>query len=231
MAVNAILRSDAESLIPEQVSKEIIQGAVEHSAVLSQFRKLPNMTSKTLSMPVLDMLPVAYFVNGDNGNKQTTKMQWDKKRLYAEEIAVIVPIPEAVLDDAEYDIWGEVKPRLYEAFGKKIDGAVLFGERNLAKLRGRKMARRCGDHGDQGRRGRDRNSGHLQGHHGRGRADCQGGRLRLFPQRGDFRDSNASKTARIEGQRRSPLIQVGYAGRNALRAGRQPHVLPKKWRI
>lgn len=128
MAVNAILRSDAESLIPEQVSKEIIQGAVEHSAVLSQFRKLPNMTSKTLSMPVLDMLPVAYFVNGDNGNKQTTKMQWEKKRLYAEEIAVIVPIPEAVLDDAEYDIWGEVKPRLYEAFGKKIDGAVLFGE-------------------------------------------------------------------------------------------------------
>lgn len=128
MAVNAILRSDAESLIPEQVSKEIIQGAVEHSAVLSQFRKLPNMTSKTLSMPVLDMLPVAYFVNGDNGNKQTTKMQWDKKRLYAEEIAVIVPIPEAVLDDADYDIWGEVKPRLYEAFGKKIDGAVLFGE-------------------------------------------------------------------------------------------------------
>lgn len=51
-----------------------------------------------------------------------------KKFITAEEIAVIVPIPEAVLDDSEYDIWGEVKPRVTEAFGKVIDSAVLFGE-------------------------------------------------------------------------------------------------------
>ena len=38
-----------------------------------------------------------------------------------------MPIPEAVLDDADYDIWGEVRPRLTEAFGKVIDAAVLYG--------------------------------------------------------------------------------------------------------
>lgn len=121
-------RSGAESLIPEELGREIIQGAIANSAVLSMGRKLPNMSSKTYRMPVLDMLPVAYFVNGDNGQKKTTKQQWDKKIITAEEIAVIVPIPESVLDDADYDIWAEVKPRVEEAFGRKIDGAILFGE-------------------------------------------------------------------------------------------------------
>ena len=126
--VNIIDRTGAESLIPETRAREIIQGTIAQSAVLSQGRKLPNLSSKTHKMPVLDMLPIAYFVNGDSGNKKTTKMAWDKKVITAEEIAVIVPIPEAVLDDSEYDIWAEVRPRVEEAFGKVIDGAVLFGE-------------------------------------------------------------------------------------------------------
>lgn len=126
--VNIIDRSGAEALIPIQESNEIIQGTIAQSAVLSRGRKLANMTSKQYKMPVLDMLPIAYFVNGDNGQKKTAKQEWDKKFITAEEIAVIVPIPEAVLDDSEYDIWSEVKPRVTEAFGKVIDGAVLFGE-------------------------------------------------------------------------------------------------------
>ena len=90
-------------------------------------RRLANMTAAQSKLPVLDSLPIAYFVNGDTGTKKTTKQAWDKKVIYAEEIAVIVPIPEAVLDDSEYDIWGEVRPRIQEAFGKVIDAAVMFG--------------------------------------------------------------------------------------------------------
>lgn len=123
---NVIDRSGAESLIPTQEANEIIQGTITQSAVLSRGRKLANMTSRQYKMPVLDMLPIAYFVNGDTGQKKTTKQAWDKKFITAEEIAVIVPISEAVLDDAEYDIWAEVKPRVTEAFGKVIDGAILF---------------------------------------------------------------------------------------------------------
>ena len=127
-------RSALSGLIPEPVTREIMQGAIAESAVLRMGRRLANMSSKTQTVNVLDALPSAYFVNGeatDSGAgdafKQTTKMAWDKKKLYAEEIAVIVPIPEAALDDADYDIWGEVKPRLTEAFGKVIDAAILFG--------------------------------------------------------------------------------------------------------
>lgn len=134
-AVELIDRTGAESLIPTQESNEIIQGVVTQSAVLSRGRKLANMTAKQYRMPVLDMLPTAYFVNGDTGQKQTTKMAWDKKMITAEEIAVIVPIPEAVLDDSDYDIWAEVKPRIIEAFGKVIDSAVLFGTNKPATWR------------------------------------------------------------------------------------------------
>jgi HK97 family phage major capsid protein len=66
-------------------------------------------------------------VAGDTGLKGTTELSWDSVALTAEELAVIVPIPEAVLDDADYDIWGEVRPALTEAFNVAITGAVLYG--------------------------------------------------------------------------------------------------------
>lgn len=120
-------RTGAEALISEEVANEIIQGVAEQSTVLRMGRKLPNMSKKKYRMPVLDMLPVAYWVAGDSGFKQTSKMAWKNKYITAEELAVIIPIPEAVVDDADYDIWGEVRPRAVEALGKKIDGAVIFG--------------------------------------------------------------------------------------------------------
>ena len=53
----AIARSNAEALIPTQESHDIIQGAVEQSAVLQRGRKLANMTASQYKMPVLDLLP------------------------------------------------------------------------------------------------------------------------------------------------------------------------------
>lgn len=131
MALTITSREDAEVLIPAEVSTEIIQGAIAQSVVLSRGRKLPNLTSNVREMPVLKMLPMAGFVNGDTGLKALTKLQWDKKKIVAEEIAVIVPISEAVLNDAAdngYDIWAEVRPLIEQAFGQVIDNAVLFGK-------------------------------------------------------------------------------------------------------
>ena len=45
----------------------------------------------------------------------------------AAELAVIVPVLEAVLADSSFDIMGEVQPRVREAMGAKIDNAILFG--------------------------------------------------------------------------------------------------------
>lgn len=93
-------------------------------------RQLQDIPAQKHKIPVLDLLPTAYFVSGETGEgsfKKTTKMQWAKKYVTAEEIAVIVPIPEDVLDDASYPIWSEVMPRVTEAIGICIDDAVLHG--------------------------------------------------------------------------------------------------------
>ncbi|HET7588604.1 MAG TPA: phage major capsid protein [Solirubrobacterales bacterium] len=114
------------SLIPDAERKEILKGVEAKSVVLNRARKI-TMSTKVERQPVLSALPKAYWVNGDTGHKQTTKAEWKNKFLTAEELAVIVPVPDAVRDDAAYDIFGEVKPLLVEAIAAAFDAAVLFG--------------------------------------------------------------------------------------------------------
>ena len=122
-------KTNVEALIDTQVANEIFEGVVRESKALSMFRRLPNMTSDKTKLRVLDSLPIAYFVDEstNNGRKNLTKMAWDKKYINAAELAVIVPIKENVLNDTSIDIWSEVKPRIVEAFGKKIDNAIFTG--------------------------------------------------------------------------------------------------------
>ena len=130
MAVSkGIDKTNVEALIDTQVANEIFEGVVRESKALSMFRRLPNMTSDKTKLRVLDSLPIAYFVDEstNNGRKNLTKMAWDKKYINAAELAVIVPIKENVLNDTSIDIWSEVKPRIVEAFGKKIDNAIFNG--------------------------------------------------------------------------------------------------------
>lgn len=124
-----ITKRNVEALFTTQEVDSIIQGAVKNSVAMSLFTKLPNMSSKLMKMRVLDSLPMAYWVNNDtnNGRKKLTKMAWANKFITAEELAVIVPIKQELLDDADVDIWGQVRPRIEEAFGKKFDQAVFGG--------------------------------------------------------------------------------------------------------
>lgn len=128
MPFNSVIsRTDAAALIPEEVSAEILSNLPTMNPVMQLARKLPNMSRAQRRVPILGTFASAYFVSGDTGLKQTSDVAWENKYIDAEELAVIVPISEAVLDDADFDIWAQVRPEIERALSRAITGAVFYG--------------------------------------------------------------------------------------------------------
>jgi HK97 family phage major capsid protein len=123
---NLTSRTDAGALVPEEVSKEMLGKATEKSAVLQMFRPVP-VGRNQVRFPVLSALPIAYFVNGDTGLRQTTEVNWANKYMNVEEISAIMPVPENVIADVDANIWDEAMPLMAEAAGRALDQAVFFG--------------------------------------------------------------------------------------------------------
>ena len=115
-----------DALIPTKESNEILQDAVQQSVVLSNARQT-RMGTKTERQPVLDALPTAKFVDGETGLKSVSNFSFKDSKLIVEELAVVLPIPDSVVDDANVDLWSIARPLAAEAIGAALDGAVLFG--------------------------------------------------------------------------------------------------------
>jgi len=123
---NLVTRANVAALVPEQISTQMLTTIGEQSAVLALGNNIP-LASNAVRFPILSALPTAYFVSGDTGLKQTTEAAWANKYLYVEEIATIVPIPEAVLDDANFDVFAAIRPLMETAVVRVLDAAVIFG--------------------------------------------------------------------------------------------------------
>jgi len=121
-------------LIPIEYSTEIIQAATEASVAMQTFRTMRMPTGVT-NLPVLAALPNVGWVNETpltgSGSEATvkpaTEQGWENVVLTAEELAAIVVIPEAVLEDSTVNLWAEITPRLGEAIAMKVDEVCFFG--------------------------------------------------------------------------------------------------------
>jgi len=124
-----ITREDVAALIQEEYSNVLLNTVDEQSAVIQAFGTVP-LGTKVTNAPVLASLPEAKWVSeaatGD-GVKPTSKATWDNKQFIVEEVAVIVPIHEDLLEDATEDIIASITKLGGTAIGKKLDQAVLFG--------------------------------------------------------------------------------------------------------
>lgn len=123
-----ITRAEVASLIGEEYGGQVIKAATQGSTALEAFPTV-NMGTKTSHMPVLATMPDAAWVGDtDNtGTKPTAQATWADKTLVAEELAVIIPIHENTLDDANEDILSDIADLGGQAIGKALDQAVFFG--------------------------------------------------------------------------------------------------------
>jgi HK97 family phage major capsid protein len=85
---------------------------------------------------MLAALPQAGWVGESatdaEGQKPTSEVRWKNTTMIVEEIAVIVPIHENVLDDATTDILTDVSVLAGQAIGQKLDAAVIWGTQKPA---------------------------------------------------------------------------------------------------
>src|SRR6187402_718988 len=128
-------RADALSTIVEQRSTAILGLARETSVALATFRQIP-VSSSSLKMNLVNTFPNAKWLmpaaapddDVDIVKKPVTKMSWTDQDLLIEEAAVIVVIPENVIDDSEINMWAEVEARCAEAIARLIDATCFFGQ-------------------------------------------------------------------------------------------------------
>lgn len=124
----------APSQLPVQTLDGILKEATKQSVILQRARTI-RMAAGTAKQSILASLPEGYWVDNSNlstaggqpGLKETTDIQWADKSITAEEMAVIVPIPDVVQQDANFNITNEVIPLVGEAFAKVLDLAAIFG--------------------------------------------------------------------------------------------------------
>lgn len=130
MVFSDITRSDVSNLIQTAYANDFLAHATKSSAVLRAF-PTKNLGTKTTQLPVLATKPHAAWVGESAtsaaGVKPTAKITWGSKVLTVEEIAIIIPVHENVIDDATTDVIAEITKSGAEAIAYALDAAVIFG--------------------------------------------------------------------------------------------------------
>ena len=130
MATADITRAEVAGLIQDAYATDFLASAADTSVTLQAFPTV-SMGTKTERLPVLATIPHADWVTEQSddpaGTKPTFKATWANKTLVAEEVAVIIPVHENVIDDATEDVLAEITKLGGQAMGYALDAAVLFG--------------------------------------------------------------------------------------------------------
>lgn len=120
--------------LPETVAQEVLADVYEGSAAL-QLGRVQRLAAFQHRIPVLSAFANAYWQQGatqsdkDSAQKQTSKVEWNNVYITPDELAVLVPVPDAWIADSNIS-FDEIKTEIKRAFAKAIDQAIFFGDGN-----------------------------------------------------------------------------------------------------
>lgn len=117
---------DFSGWIPPEFSTQIIQEAIQASAVLTLGNRVP-MGTKITQMPVPKVFPKAAFTSGGGARKPFTDLKVGVETMTAEELAAVVAIPDEYIEDSAINLWNFTRPLLAQALALALDQAVLWG--------------------------------------------------------------------------------------------------------
>ena len=128
MAYNdMVARAEMGANVPKTVTTALVTAMSAESIALQLGTSVP-VTTRDSKVPIVTESPTAGWVTGDTGLKGVFKADFTPQALVAEELATIVPVPDAVLDDSDYPIWDAMRPLLARAAADRAKAQLLAAE-------------------------------------------------------------------------------------------------------
>ena len=123
---------NADLILPRGVAAEFA-ALIEEQSVAMQLGRTIRMTTAMASVPMIAFMPTARWVTpAYGGRKPIGEVRWTAKEIRAEEVAVVIPLPRAFIDDMRagggFDVQGQTERAMATAVSHAIDQAILFGE-------------------------------------------------------------------------------------------------------
>ena len=120
--------TNADQFLPRGVAADFI-GAIEEASMALALGRVMRMSEATESIPIVAFRPRAKFVTpAYGGRKPATEIRWTAVEIRAEEVAATIPVPNAWIMDAGFDVEGQVERELANAMAYAIDQAILQGD-------------------------------------------------------------------------------------------------------
>ncbi|MGL5753668.1 MAG: phage major capsid protein [Paraclostridium sp.] len=125
MADTTYIKDNLRGSVPTEVANKVIKNIVKDSVMLNICAHT-DMESDKKILPMLKDGGKAYWVK-EGANIKTSIQDWEYPELWAEKLAIIVPVTKEKIEDSVLDVMEEIKENIGQAFIKAIDAAILFG--------------------------------------------------------------------------------------------------------